>query len=78
MSMALVADENPFTQSALESTDCFILDHGSDGKIFVWKGEQAKLKPVTNNRHKMEKPSCPPAITNSSQSCENTVQHKIS
>lgn len=44
MAVALVADENPFTQSALESTDCFILDHGSDGKIFAWKGEQAKLE----------------------------------
>lgn len=38
MTIALVAEENPFAQSALESGDCFILDHGSDGKIFVWKG----------------------------------------
>ncbi|KAI2664342.1 Gelsolin [Labeo rohita] len=41
MSVTLVADENPFSQSALESTDCFILDHGSNGKIFVWKGKDA-------------------------------------
>ena len=39
MAIALVAAENPFSQSALESSDCFILDHGSDGKIFVWKGQ---------------------------------------
>lgn len=39
MAIALVAAENPFSQSALESNDCFILDHGSDGKIFVWKGQ---------------------------------------
>lgn len=39
MTIALVAAENPFAQSALESGDCFILDHGSDGRIFVWKGE---------------------------------------
>lgn len=39
MTIALVAAENPFAQSALESGDCFILDHGSDGKIFVWKGQ---------------------------------------
>ncbi len=39
MTIALVAAENPFSQSALESSDCFILDHGSDGKIFVWKGK---------------------------------------
>lgn len=38
MSITLVAAENPFSQSALESTDCFILDHGCNGKIFVWKG----------------------------------------
>lgn len=38
MSVSLVADENPFTQGALKSEDCFILDHGKDGKIFVWKG----------------------------------------
>lgn len=43
MSIALVAAENPFTQSALESGDCFILDHGSDGKIFVWKGKDANM-----------------------------------
>ncbi|XP_063792030.1 gelsolin isoform X2 [Pseudophryne corroboree] len=44
MSVSLVADENPFTQSALNSDDCFILDHGSDGKIFVWKGKNANLE----------------------------------
>lgn len=43
MSIALVAAENPFVQSALESGDCFILDHGSDGKIFVWKGKDANM-----------------------------------
>uniref|UniRef100_A0AAR2M1C3 Gelsolin n=1 Tax=Pygocentrus nattereri TaxID=42514 RepID=A0AAR2M1C3_PYGNA len=49
MTMALVADENPFSQSALESTDCFILDHGSDGKIFVWKGKQSNGLPQTHS-----------------------------
>ncbi|XP_072287406.1 gelsolin isoform X1 [Pyxicephalus adspersus] len=44
MSVSLVADENPFTQSALNSEDCFILDHGSDGKIFIWKGKNANLE----------------------------------
>ncbi|XP_076854303.1 gelsolin b isoform X2 [Brachyhypopomus gauderio] len=41
MSITLVADVNPFPKSALESTDCFILDHGSNGIIFVWKGKDA-------------------------------------
>uniref|UniRef100_A0A8C5AEU0 Gelsolin n=1 Tax=Gadus morhua TaxID=8049 RepID=A0A8C5AEU0_GADMO len=44
MAIALVAAENPFSQSALESSDCFILDHGSNGKIFVWKGKDANLE----------------------------------
>lgn len=39
MAVTLIAGENPFSQSALESGDCFILDHGLDGKIFVWKGQ---------------------------------------
>uniref|UniRef100_A0A667Z7N0 Gelsolin n=1 Tax=Myripristis murdjan TaxID=586833 RepID=A0A667Z7N0_9TELE len=43
MTIALVAAENPFSQSALESGDCFILDHGSDGRIFVWKGKDANM-----------------------------------
>ncbi|TRY55082.1 hypothetical protein DNTS_034511 [Danionella cerebrum] len=41
LSVSLVAEENPFPQSALHSTDCFILDHGSNDKIFVWKGKGA-------------------------------------
>lgn len=41
MAVTLIAGENPFSQSALESGDCFILDHGLDGKIFVWKGRRA-------------------------------------
>ncbi|XP_034272516.1 gelsolin isoform X1 [Pantherophis guttatus] len=41
MAVSLVADENPFSQAALISDDCFILDHGTDGKIFVWKGRNA-------------------------------------
>ena len=39
MAVTLIAGENPFSQSALESGDCFILDYGLDGKIFVWKGQ---------------------------------------
>uniref|UniRef100_A0A8C3V6F5 Gelsolin n=1 Tax=Catharus ustulatus TaxID=91951 RepID=A0A8C3V6F5_CATUS len=41
MAVSLVADENPFSQAALSTDDCFILDHGTDGKIFVWKGKSA-------------------------------------
>ncbi|KAK2845486.1 hypothetical protein Q7C36_010340 [Tachysurus vachellii] len=41
MSITLVAAENPFSQNALESTECFILDHGCNDKVFVWKGKEA-------------------------------------
>ncbi|XP_062815057.1 gelsolin isoform X2 [Anolis carolinensis] len=44
MAVSLVADENPFSQSALNSDDCFILDHGTDGKIFIWKGKNANAE----------------------------------
>lgn len=44
MAVSLVADENPFSQAALSSDDCFILDHGTDGKIFVWKGKNANAE----------------------------------
>lgn len=45
MAVSLVADENPFAQGALASEDCFILDHGRDGKIFVWKGTGRSPEP---------------------------------
>uniref|UniRef100_A0A5F8HHX7 Gelsolin n=1 Tax=Monodelphis domestica TaxID=13616 RepID=A0A5F8HHX7_MONDO len=44
MTVSLVADENPFSQAALSSDDCFILDHGTNGKIYVWKGKQANME----------------------------------
>ncbi|KAK7802514.1 hypothetical protein U0070_018253 [Myodes glareolus] len=63
MSVSLVADENPFAQGALRTEDCFILDHGRDGKIFVWKGKQANteerkaaLKTASDFITKMEYP----------------------
>lgn len=43
LSVTLVAAENPFCQSALESTECFIVDHGCNGKIFVWKGQKRPI-----------------------------------
>lgn len=38
MGMDMVASENPFSQNSLELSDCFILDNGPNGMIFVWKG----------------------------------------
>ncbi|KAG9345220.1 hypothetical protein JZ751_009766 [Albula glossodonta] len=41
MQVSLVSEENPFSQSLLLSDECFILDHGQNGMIFVWKGRHA-------------------------------------
>ena len=30
--------ESPFEQSALSPDDCYIIDNGSNGAIYVWKG----------------------------------------
>ncbi|KAM4616917.1 gelsolin-like isoform 1-T8 [Polymixia lowei] len=39
--VTVVAEENPFSQDALQSGECFILDNGANGHIFVWKGKDA-------------------------------------
>ncbi|XP_062929537.1 gelsolin-like isoform X2 [Mobula hypostoma] len=41
VNISLVSAENPFKQDMLQSEDSFILDNGSNGMIFVWKGKQA-------------------------------------
>ncbi|XP_051893060.1 gelsolin-like [Pristis pectinata] len=41
VSISLVSAENPFRQDMLQSEDSFILDNGSNGIIFVWKGKRA-------------------------------------
>uniref|UniRef100_A0A8D3E083 Scinderin n=1 Tax=Scophthalmus maximus TaxID=52904 RepID=A0A8D3E083_SCOMX len=40
MRVTVVREENPFNQSDLLSDECFILDHGKNKMIFVWKGKQ--------------------------------------
>lgn len=41
MKLTVVREENPFHQSDLLSDECFILDHGKNNIIFVWKGRNA-------------------------------------
>ncbi|XP_041665859.1 adseverin [Cheilinus undulatus] len=41
MKLSVVKEENPFLQSDLISDECFILDHGKNRMIFVWKGRNA-------------------------------------
>ncbi|XP_074495806.1 gelsolin-like isoform X1 [Sebastes fasciatus] len=45
--VTMVAEHNPFSQDALQSSECFILDNGANGHIFVWKGKDAN----TDERH---------------------------
>lgn len=37
--MTKISDKSPFGKDLLLRDDCFILDNGANGKIFVWKGE---------------------------------------
>ncbi|XP_006001649.1 gelsolin [Latimeria chalumnae] len=44
MKTSEVASKNPFQQEMLLSTECYILDNGSNGKVFLWKGKQSNAK----------------------------------
>lgn len=37
--MTKVSEKCPLDRDLLVRDDCFILDNGANGKIFVWKGE---------------------------------------
>lgn len=39
MKTSVVAPSSPFRQAMLSPDDCFILDNGMDGNVFVWKGD---------------------------------------
>uniref|UniRef100_A0A8C7FVF7 Scinderin like a n=1 Tax=Oncorhynchus kisutch TaxID=8019 RepID=A0A8C7FVF7_ONCKI len=41
MKVSVVAQTSPFKQEMLSPSECYILDNGSDCKIFVWKGPSA-------------------------------------
>ena len=38
LEVSTVSEENPFSQQALQSSECYLLDSGSSGTIFIWKG----------------------------------------
>lgn len=40
MTMTKISEKSPFAQELLVRDDCFILDNGANGKIFVWKGDK--------------------------------------
>ena len=44
MTMTKVSEKCPLDRDLLVRDDCFILDNGANGKIFVWKGERRLLQ----------------------------------
>nr|XP_060512188.1 macrophage-capping protein [Panthera onca] len=44
MNLTKVADSSPFALDLLLSDDCFVLDNGLCGKIYIWKGRKANEK----------------------------------
>ncbi|XP_054608594.1 capping protein (actin filament), gelsolin-like b isoform X1 [Dunckerocampus dactyliophorus] len=44
MSLTKVEGKSPFAKELLLCDDCFILDNGANGKIFVWKGSGANAE----------------------------------
>ncbi|NXE98426.1 CAPG protein, partial [Menura novaehollandiae] len=41
MDLSQVAAGSPFDQSLLCPDDCFVLDNGAGGKVYIWKGRKA-------------------------------------
>ncbi|XP_006627497.2 macrophage-capping protein [Lepisosteus oculatus] len=41
MKLTKVSEKSPFEKDQLLRDDCFILDNGANGKIFIWKGSGA-------------------------------------
>ncbi|XP_072541236.1 macrophage-capping protein-like [Salminus brasiliensis] len=44
MTLTLLCDKAPFDRTLLDRDDCFILDNGSNSKIFIWKGSGANAE----------------------------------
>uniref|UniRef100_A0A674PRT1 Macrophage-capping protein n=2 Tax=Takifugu rubripes TaxID=31033 RepID=A0A674PRT1_TAKRU len=44
MTITKISDKSPFGKDLLVRDDCFILDNGANGKIFVWKGKGANAE----------------------------------
>ncbi|XP_060887105.1 capping protein (actin filament), gelsolin-like b [Labrus mixtus] len=44
MTTTKVSEKSPFDKELLVRDDCFILDNGANGKVFVWKGNGANAE----------------------------------
>lgn len=44
MNLTKVSDSSPFAKDLLLSDDCFVLDNGKNGQVFIWKGCKANTE----------------------------------
>ncbi|XP_062892847.1 capping protein (actin filament), gelsolin-like b [Mobula hypostoma] len=44
MLLTPISSKSPFPRALLQSDDCFVLDNGVCGKVYVWKGRGANVK----------------------------------
>lgn len=44
LSLTEVASENPFRMAALSTKECYILDNGANGHIYLWKGKESSQR----------------------------------
>lgn len=51
MTVTKVSEKSPFAKELLVRDDCFILDNGANGKIFVWKGLCTECSWMSSGRH---------------------------
>ncbi|XP_060750016.1 capping protein (actin filament), gelsolin-like b isoform X2 [Tachysurus vachellii] len=80
MKLTKVSEKNPFAKDLLVRDDCFILDNGANGKIFVWKGsganaeeKKAALKVADDFIQKMNYPRMKTQVEIIPQGRENVI-----
>lgn len=69
MNLTKVADASPFAFGMLVADDCFVLDNGQCGKIYIWKGVWLFTPPVSCGETLM--PAC--VIPGIAPPTQNTV-----
>ncbi|KAM9462489.1 capping protein (actin filament), gelsolin-like b isoform 1-T1 [Clarias gariepinus] len=80
MKLTKVSEKSPFAKDLLVRDDCFILDNGANGKIFVWKGsganaeeKKAALKVADDFIQKMNYPKMKTQVEIIPQGRENVI-----
>lgn len=65
MNLTKVADASPFAMELLIPDDCFVLDNGLCGKIYIWKGTWASPRQAEAGLlrpHRLILWACPQAL----------------